>query len=173
MSYLVEQPPHCILLRLSLSTGRFVLFRRTHLPTHKSKHKADRLITALFSGRLRYLSLRGAESAAISFGLFSTIKTNFSNSSSTGKSGLLSGYAHPGSASLQAGRGWVWPLISFGLCFFFPVGAWEVIYGRSYMGGHICTAIFAKPYMLILAVPPCRPAGENSENGHFPAFSEC
>ena len=29
MSYLVEQPPHCDLLRLSLSTGRFVLFGRT------------------------------------------------------------------------------------------------------------------------------------------------
>ena len=155
MSYLVEQPPHCILLRLSLSTGRFVLFRRTHLPTHKSKHKADRLITALFSGRLRYLSLRGAESAAISFGLFSTIKTNFSNSSSTGKSGLLSGYAHPGSASLQAGRGWVWPLISFGLCFFFScwrLGGhiWAVIYGRSYLHSHICTAIFAQPYTFLV-----------------------
>ena len=28
MSYLVEQPPHCDLLRLSLSTSRFVRFRR-------------------------------------------------------------------------------------------------------------------------------------------------
>ena len=32
MSYLVEQPPHCDLLRLSLSTGRFVRYRRTRLP---------------------------------------------------------------------------------------------------------------------------------------------
>ena len=31
MSYLVEQPPHCDLLRLSLLTRRFVRFRRTHL----------------------------------------------------------------------------------------------------------------------------------------------
>lgn len=31
MSYLVEQPPHCDLLRLSLLTSRFVRFRRTHL----------------------------------------------------------------------------------------------------------------------------------------------
>ena len=31
VSYLVEQPPHCDLLRLSLSTWRFVRLRRTHL----------------------------------------------------------------------------------------------------------------------------------------------
>ena len=31
MSYLVEQPPHCDLLRLSLLTRRFVRFRRTRL----------------------------------------------------------------------------------------------------------------------------------------------
>ena len=29
--YSVEQPPHCDLLRLSLSTGRFVHCRRAHL----------------------------------------------------------------------------------------------------------------------------------------------
>ena len=31
MSYLVEQPPHCDLLRLSLLTSRFVRNRRTYL----------------------------------------------------------------------------------------------------------------------------------------------
>ena len=31
MSYLVEQPPYCDLLRLSLLTRRFVRFGRTHL----------------------------------------------------------------------------------------------------------------------------------------------
>ena len=37
MSYLVEQPPHCDLLRLSLMTGRFVRFGRAHLPAHGSR----------------------------------------------------------------------------------------------------------------------------------------
>jgi hypothetical protein len=36
VSYLVEQPPHCDLLRLSLSTARFVRARRTHLENEVS-----------------------------------------------------------------------------------------------------------------------------------------
>ena len=38
MSYSVEQPPHCDLLRLSLTTGRFVRCRRAHLLAPSEGH---------------------------------------------------------------------------------------------------------------------------------------
>ena len=52
MSYLVEQPPHCDLLRLSLPTGRFVRFGRTHLPRSRNPGSALSQRRSRFEQRL-------------------------------------------------------------------------------------------------------------------------
>ena len=60
MSYLVEQPPHCDLLRLSLSTGRFVLFGRTTSANSKSIGEASEGISGpLIAVGARPLAGRG------------------------------------------------------------------------------------------------------------------
>ena len=50
VSYYVEQPPHCDRLRLSLSTGRFVCIRQTHLSHPKLSSEVLLLLPTLLKG---------------------------------------------------------------------------------------------------------------------------
>ena len=52
VSYLVEQPPHCDLLRLSLSTGRFVRQGRTHLPGRRELSLGSEVRSLTVAGSL-------------------------------------------------------------------------------------------------------------------------